>query len=64
MRLYYKRIWFSKKLINLVALGIDNPDQKVNIMVARFMISTAEQMYQEDDSDDENETLQELTKKF
>lgn len=62
MRIYYKRIWFSKKLINLIAFGINVKDQKVNLMVARFLISTAEQMFVEIDTEQEDEDLEALTK--
>ena len=39
-------------------------DKKVNLIVARFLISTAEQMYVEEDTDQEDEDLTELTKQF
>jgi len=42
MRLYYKRIWYSKKLINLIASGMTVKDQNINLLVARFLISTTE----------------------
>lgn len=65
MRLYYKATWTSKKLVNVIAESIKLKDQKTNLMTARFLISTAEQMHiEDDDTDEENETLKELTKKF
>ena len=66
MRLYYKQIWTSKKLVNVIAESIKLKDQKTNLITARFLISTAEQMHvdETDNTDEENETLKELTKKY
>ncbi len=64
MRLFYKRIWTSKKIVNLIASSMESKDQKLNLMVSRFMIQTAEKMYFEEESDQEDENLEELTKEF
>lgn len=36
-------------------------NEKCNLMVAKFLIQTAEQVFIDDDSDEENENLQQLT---
>lgn len=61
MRLFYKRIWYSKKIINLIAGSMKLNDHKVNLLAARFLISTAEFVQTTIDSDNEEETLKDLT---
>lgn len=38
MRLYYKRIWATKKLVNLIAQCMKIKNEKCNLMVAKFLI--------------------------
>ena len=38
MRLYYKHIWDSKKLVNLIASCMKIKNEKCNLMVAKFLI--------------------------
>lgn len=62
IRIYYKNVWTSKKLINLLARGNELKDQKVNQMVSNFLISSSEQTFDHENSGDEEENLKEMTK--
>ena len=64
MRLYIKRIWISAKLVNLIAEQIYSPNAKTSFLVAKFLMATTEESPITEDSDDEGETLAELTQKF
>lgn len=62
IRLYYKGVWKSNKLVNLIAGAIDLRDQKSSQMVANFLITSAEAVAAAEDSGDEDEDLKEMTK--
>lgn len=64
IKLYYKTIWTSPKIVNLIASRITTKDQKITLLIAKFLINTTEQIFKEEDLEKEEESMAELTKEY
>lgn len=64
IKLYYKTIWTSVKIVNLIASRITTKDQKITLLVAKFLINTTEQIFKEEDLEKEEESMAQLTKEY
>ncbi len=64
VKLYYKNIWTSSKVVNLIASRINTKDQKISLLVAKFLINTTEQVFKEEDLEKEEESMAALTKEY
>ena len=64
IRLYFKNVWTNTKVVNVIATQVGVKDQKISMIVAKFLISTTEQMFKEQNEEEEAESLSELTRKY
>lgn len=64
IKLYDKKIWKDRKLVNMVANQIDSGDASCAFIVVKWLISSTEVFEEIEDSDEEGETLEEVTRKM
>jgi hypothetical protein len=64
IKLYDKSIWRDRKIVNMVAEQVDSGDASCAFIVVKWLISSTEVFEEIEDSDEEGETLEEVTRKM